>query len=360
MPIRHAIWTVGNDPAELREAQLPSEALLEAMICAKPAILSDAWMLIGRQENTGFGGRIDLLAIAPDGTLILIELKRGRTPREVVAQALDYAVWVERLRPGDIEAIYARFRPQRDFRQDFRNHFGAELDEEDWNGSHQIIVVAESIDASSERIVGYLSDRGIAINVLCFQIFQDGDRQFLSRAWLIDPVEAQANAVSGPREAKEPWNGEFYANFAHGETRSWDEATRYGFLSAGGGRWYSNSLRMLSPGDRVWTQAPGYGYVGVGKVTGIAQPISEFRVSTSDGEKPASELLTLGNYHRHVADEDEVEWFVPIAWSDTVPIQKAFKEPGLFGNQNTVCKPATPKWRHTVERLRQVFPKADK
>ena len=45
-------------------------------------------MLIGRQEDTGYGGRIDLLAVAPDGALILIELKRDRTPREVVAQAL--------------------------------------------------------------------------------------------------------------------------------------------------------------------------------------------------------------------------------------------------------------------------------
>jgi RecB family endonuclease NucS len=48
-------------------------------------------MLIGRQQDTGFGGRIDLLAIAPDGALVLIEIKRDRTPREVVAQALDYA-----------------------------------------------------------------------------------------------------------------------------------------------------------------------------------------------------------------------------------------------------------------------------
>jgi RecB family endonuclease NucS len=55
-------------------------------------------MLIGRQEDTGLGGRIDLLAIAPDGSPILIELKRDRTPREVVAQAIDYASWVEKLR----------------------------------------------------------------------------------------------------------------------------------------------------------------------------------------------------------------------------------------------------------------------
>jgi hypothetical protein len=48
-------------------------------------------MLIGRQEDTGFGGRVDLLAVAPDGAVVLVELKRDRTPREVVAQAVDYA-----------------------------------------------------------------------------------------------------------------------------------------------------------------------------------------------------------------------------------------------------------------------------
>ena len=78
------------------------EQTLEEMIIAAPRLLSDDWMLIGRQEDTGFGGRIDLLAIAPDGSLILIELKRNRTPREVVAQALDYASWVEKLRADEI------------------------------------------------------------------------------------------------------------------------------------------------------------------------------------------------------------------------------------------------------------------
>lgn len=54
-------------------------------------------MIIGHQENTLDKGRIDLLAIAPDASLILIKLKRDRTPREVVAQALDYASWVDDL-----------------------------------------------------------------------------------------------------------------------------------------------------------------------------------------------------------------------------------------------------------------------
>src|SRR6476620_10537305 len=106
MPIRTAIWTVADQPESLVESSLAKEQRLEAMIVAAPRLLSDEWMLIGRQEDTGFGGRIDLLAVAPDGSLILIELKRNRTPREVVAQSLDYAGWVENLRSEEIDRIY--------------------------------------------------------------------------------------------------------------------------------------------------------------------------------------------------------------------------------------------------------------
>lgn len=37
----------------------------------------------------------------------------------------------------------------------------------------------------------------------------------------------------------------------------------------------------------------------------------------------------------------------------------AFSEVGLFGNQNTVCKPTTPKWSHTVSRLEQAWQISD-
>src|SRR5687768_16499097 len=229
MPIRHSIWKVGAQPQSLAETSLSSEQFLEEMIIAAPRILSDEWMLIGRQENTGFGGRIDLLAIAPDGALVLIELKRDRTPREVVAQALDYAGWVAKLRPEDIAAVYGRLAPGRSLARDFRDRFGQDLDEEALNQSHQIIIVAASLDDSTERIVAYLSERDIPINVLCFQVFAHGSEQLLSRAWLLDPVRTQASAAA-PDGPAEPWNAESYCNFGHGENRSWADAVRYGFV----------------------------------------------------------------------------------------------------------------------------------
>jgi len=113
MPIRPGLWKVSATPQPLPEAQLASEKKLEDMIVAAPKLLSDEWMLIGRQEDTGFGGRIDRLAIAPDGALVLIELRRDKSPRDVVAQSLDYASWVDKLRAEDLAAICGHFAPGR-------------------------------------------------------------------------------------------------------------------------------------------------------------------------------------------------------------------------------------------------------
>ena len=62
------------------------------------------------------------------------------------------------------------------------------------------------------------------------------------------------------------WNGEYYVSFGGDENRDWSEAVQYGFISGGGGSWYSNTLSMLEPGARVWVNAPGTGYLGVGEV----------------------------------------------------------------------------------------------
>ncbi len=284
MPIRTAIWTVGTKPEALTESSLAQEQVLEEMIVASPRLLSDDWMLIGRQEDTGFGGRIDLLAIAPDGSLVLIELKRNRTPREVVAQAIDYASWIENLRADEIAAIYQRFAPGRRLENDFQQRFGFGLKEDTLNQSHEIVIVAASLDDSSERIVNYLSQRSIAINVLCFQIFILGGDQLLSRSWLLDPVRSQVNvAATWTDTLAEPWNGEFYCSFGDAESRSWEDAVDYGFICAGGGEWYSKTLGALKPGDRVWVKIPDRGFVGVGRVTGLTTPAALFSVRVADG-----------------------------------------------------------------------------
>lgn len=360
MPVKHAIWHISENPTPLDTATLGSEQQLEEMIVNAPGILSSEWMIIGRQEQTSYGGRIDLLAIAPDASLVLIELKRNRTPREIVAQALDYASWVEQLSSEKIVRIYQRFSKDGNLSGDFKQRFGMDLDEESLNQSHQIILVASALDDSTERIIGYLNARDIAINVVFFQVFQHNGTKLLSRAWLIDPAETQANAVTGKTTGeKEPWNGEYYVSF--GGDCSWEEARKYGFISAGGGTWYTQTLKLLSPGDRVWVKIPKRGYVGVGRVTETVQTVNDFTIQTPEGERAClDELTKYTDLKKNAADPEKAEHFVRVQWLDTVPETKAMNEVGLFGNQNTVCQPTTPKWRHTIERLKTRFTKWDK
>jgi len=140
--------------------------------------------------------------------------------------------------------------------------------------------------------------------------------------------------------------------------RSWDEAIKHGFVSAGGGSWYSNTLKLLKPGDRIWVKAPGYGFVGVGRVKGLSTPATEFRVNVNGKQKPAPEVLTAELYKNSRSVEKE-EYFVAVDWAQTVPLENAFNEPGLFGNRNTVCAPRVPKWRSTIDRLKSVFSRYD-
>jgi hypothetical protein len=359
MPIQHAVWRVGPQPTALLQSTLQTEHLLEEMIVAEPSILSDGWMLIGRQVRTSNGGYVDLLAIDADGELIIIELKRHQTPRDVIAQALDYASWVENLTPEKIAEVYQSFAKGASLDEAFQKRFGIELDEDKLDGSHQIVIVAAALDASTERIVHYLSDKDVPINIVFFQVFRDEASQFLSRSWLIDPIETEKKAVPSKREEKGAWNGEFYVAFGHDQGREWEDARRFGFISAGGGAWYTRTMALLSPGDRIWVLVPKRGYVGVGIVKGPAVRARDFFVATEEGRKHIFDV-TKASYHREYVDDDQkTEMFVPVEWLQTRPLKDSFNEVGLFGNQNTVCQPKTLKWNHTIDRLKQAFHVAD-
>jgi len=357
MAIEHSVWKMGQKPQQLRQVKIESEAALEECIFQDIAVLNDGWMLIGRQVRTDFDKYVDLLAVDADSNLVVIELKKHRTPRDVVAQTIDYASWAEALDITRINGIFSQFcenyqLPKLSFDEAFKKRFGISPDEETLNSSHQMVIVASELDAGTERIIKYLDDRNIPINAVFFKVFEDGESQYLSRAWMLDPSETQEHVVSG---VKGEWNGEYYVSYGAEKRRIWGDAVKYGFISAGGGRWYSKTLNLLSKGDRVWVNVPKRGYVGVGRVIGDVIKARDFYV-TYNGEKVAlSKMDDSRTYGHDGEDDDHAEYVVPVKWDKTVPIDKAFSETGFFGNQNSVCKPRAPKWANTVERLKQVW-----
>jgi len=359
MPIEHAIWKINNNPIPLPDCCLGNEEELEQLIFQNPSIINDQWLLIGRQVQTSFNKYIDLLALDASASVIIIELKKNKTARETVAQAIDYATWIKELDTSSIVEIFKTFdskylKTAKTLDVAFSEKFGFRLNEEELNNSHQMVVVASQLDSSTERIVKYLSSSDVPINIVFFQIFKDGNSKYLSRAWFIDPVETQEQATT-PKNT-EPWNGEYYVSYGHNMGRDWSDAVKYGFISAGGGRWYSKTLNKLQKGDRVWVNIPGVGYAGVGVVEDSAVSVNDFFVQTDKGKMPLLEADINASYHKEFKDdEDKAEYFVKVRWIKTLPLNKAVSEVGFFGNQNTVCQPTTSKWNHTVERLKKIF-----
>ncbi len=70
-------------------------------------------MIIGCQVTTFSGGKIDLLCINDTGDLVIVELKRNKTPREVTAQALEYASWVTDFPSDRVRGIADRYLGKR-------------------------------------------------------------------------------------------------------------------------------------------------------------------------------------------------------------------------------------------------------
>ncbi len=112
------VFSVEPDGGFTEYEQLPfetdhAEADLEQWLEANPGgILEDGPLLIiGRQVPTDLGKSIDLLGVDREGNVVVVELKRDRTPRDVVAQALEYAAFAAKLDAAALEGILGEYRP---------------------------------------------------------------------------------------------------------------------------------------------------------------------------------------------------------------------------------------------------------
>jgi RecB family endonuclease NucS len=97
MPEEVRLWRIqgGDTLSEITRAPLDLEARLEMWLECDISILSPGLLAIGRQVETDFGGFIDLLCLDHTGDVVVVELKRDKTPREITAQILDYGSWVK-------------------------------------------------------------------------------------------------------------------------------------------------------------------------------------------------------------------------------------------------------------------------
>ena len=110
------IFSIEKDGTFKEYSEIPfqkdhEEAILENWLETNPnCILEDgALLIIGRQITTNLGSILDLLGIDREGDLVVVELKRNRTPRDTLAQVLEYASFAEELDTEQLENILRNY-----------------------------------------------------------------------------------------------------------------------------------------------------------------------------------------------------------------------------------------------------------
>lgn len=207
MPDEVRLWRVGTDESlsEIGRAKLDLEARLQEWLARDVSMLDPALLVIGREVETDFGGFIDLLCVNPAGDLVVVELKRDKTPRETTAQALDYGSWVVDLSNERVTAIADAYLGEGGFEEAFRGRFGVDIPET-LNGEHSMFIVGSNIDESSERIIRYLSGtHGVNINAATFQYFREPDgSELVSRVFLIEPAQVELSTLTKGSSKRRP------------------------------------------------------------------------------------------------------------------------------------------------------------
>ncbi len=269
MPQDIRVWKITDQKTlkEIQKSKLDLEERLEDWLEKDIAILSNDLLVIGKEVETDFGGVIDLLCIDYNGDIVIVELKRDKTPREITAQVLDYASWVEDLSNERITEISNRYLGEKGpLEEAFKQRFGTEIPDI-VNEHHNMLIVASEIDGSSERIIKYLSDSyGVGINATTFQYSRDEDGgEFLSRVFLIEPTEVTYKTqtrVGSKRKppltyeeleqvANENGAGDIYKRISEGLRKFFDYAgttrSTISFMGSMEGR--RNTIFHLMPGE---------------------------------------------------------------------------------------------------------------
>ncbi|SMC19801.1 hypothetical protein SAMN02745134_00943 [Clostridium acidisoli DSM 12555] len=135
---------------------------------------------IGRQVSATVGETDkypDLIGIDASGDLVIVELKKGKTPREVVAQILEYAAWGAALKYGDLNKISQDYyrtdnsMANKSLIELYHEVFLPDNDEEvkiDFNKNQKLYIVAEQVSAIVKQVAVYLREK-YGVNVYCME-----------------------------------------------------------------------------------------------------------------------------------------------------------------------------------------------
>lgn len=279
-----------------------TELNLEQWLFASGDVFGEELLVLSKEMKMPDGGRIDLLCMDPGGRLVIIELKRELGTREALAQALDYASWVD---ASSTEEIRARCEAViGDLGSAYEQKFGAELPKE-WSCERpKLVLVALGVDEAAARMIDFLSKKyKVDVSAVMFHQARTADgRQLLFRSVLAAVPEPDLPQAAKSKEqellaAADKRNTRELVDICRAISDTWwEECTgtaggsfRYWAKHpAGGSRMVfginaSGGLGHPEPGElKVWIRTDK-----LAQVTGIAEGSIQQGLSGITSEAPA-------------------------------------------------------------------------
>jgi len=130
-------------------------------------------LIIGRQVTTNLSTYVDLLGIDKQGNTVVVELKREKTPRDTIAQLLEYVSFVDNLNYEQLNKIYQEYSGDEMCLEEFHQQFFQNSEEQSvvFNKSSKLMIVAQNISKEIKQTALYLKKKGIDIYCLEFKYF---------------------------------------------------------------------------------------------------------------------------------------------------------------------------------------------
>jgi len=179
-----ALWQVENATlTRVAEAEIELEQHLEDWIVSDPTLLQEGLVIVGRQVYLE-SGRLDLLALDPQGRWVVVEIKRGYLDRDTVAQVIDYAACLRELSAAEFRSKLEQYPATSplDLDQLLEDRGAADALQPEQRQLLLFVVGTGKAD-SLERVARFLSEPyGLPISVILFHVFElDDGRMCLAR-----------------------------------------------------------------------------------------------------------------------------------------------------------------------------------
>lgn len=169
------MWRIvgSKELAEERSSTMEFEDDVEDLVVSEPSCLGKPLLIIGwqRQRSITENGGIDMLALDAAATTVLIEFKVDKADRKAMSQVNEYWAWATTLDTDQILAAFERYRPGRDLAEAFLERFGHPLPPV-LHLSHEVIIVAATVDSKTELSIRALHQWGLPINLFRYRYYR--------------------------------------------------------------------------------------------------------------------------------------------------------------------------------------------